>query len=431
MTNEPGSPGAPRRALWAWCGYDWANSAFPTVVTTFVFAAYFTKAVAPDPVTGTAHWGYAMSASALAVAVASPILGAIADHSGRRKPWIAVFTAVCVATTAALWFAAPDPSWVLFALILVAVANFAFETGMVFYNAMLPDLARPSMIGRISGWGWGLGYAGGLVCLAVALVGFVQTERPWFGLDPDAAEHVRATAVLVAIWFAVFSLPLFVLTPDRPATRITATEAVRRGWATLSQTVRQVRAHAHIARFLLARMIYTDGLNTLFAFGGIYAAGTFGMPFAELILFGIAMNVTAGLGAALFAWVDDLIGPKRTILIAVVALTVLGGILLVVPSKTLFWVFGLPLGLFVGPAQSASRSMMARMAPPALRTEMFGLYALAGKATAFLGPALLGWVTAMAGSQRAGMATILVFFVVGGLLLLPVPEPERPTDAEG
>ncbi len=413
------------RALFAWCLFDWANSAFPTVITTFVFAAYFTKAVAADVVTGTAQWGYAMSLSALAVAVASPVFGAVADHSGRRKPWLMTFTVLCVTATALLWFTRPDPGDVLWALLFVALANFGFETGMVFYNSMLANLAPPGRVGRISGWGWGLGYAGGLACLALVLGGLVQAEVPWFGLDKGSAEHLRATAPLVAIWFAVFAVPLFLFTADAPATGVAPAEAVRRGLASLADTVRRIGDHVHIARFLLARMIYTDGLNTLFAFGGIYAAGTFGMDFSELILFGIGINVTAGLGAAGFAWIDDLIGPKRTILIAVAALIVLGGILVMVPSKTLFWVFGLPLGIFVGPAQAASRSLMTHLAPPELRTEMFGLYALSGKATAFVGPALLGWVTAVAGSQRAGMATILAFFVVGALLLRGVPDVRR------
>ena len=413
------------RALFSWCLFDWANSAFPTVITTFVFAAYFTKAVAADAVTGTAQWGYAMSLSALAVAVAGPVFGAVADHSGRRKPWLAVFTILCVAATGLLWFTGPDPADVLWALVFVGLANFGFETGMVFYNAMLANLAPPGRVGRISGWGWGLGYVGGLICLAVALVGLVQAEEPWFGLDKGSAEHVRATAPLVAAWFTVFAVPLFLFTPDSPTRGISPAEAIRRGLASLADTVRRIRDHADVARFLLARMIYTDGLNTLFAFGGIYAAGTFGMDFSELILFGIGMNITAGLGAACFAWIDDFIGPKRTILIAVAALTVLGGILLVVPSKTLFWVFGLPLGIFVGPAQAASRSLMTHLAPPEMRTEMFGLYALSGKATAFVGPALLGWVTATAGSQRAGMAIIPVFFIVGALLLRGVPDVRR------
>ncbi len=416
---------APFRALFAWCLFDWANSAFPTVIVTFVFAAYFTQAVAADVVTGTAQWGYAMAASAFAVALSAPFCGAMADHSGRRKPWLLALTALCVAATALLWFTRPDPADALWALVCVGVANFAFEMGQVFYNSMLPDLSPKARIGRISGWGWGLGYAGGLVCLGLVLAGFVQADDPWFGLAKDSAQNLRAAAPLTAVWFAVFAVPLFVLTPDAAATGIGAREAFRRGVAALWETLKHIKDYAQIARFLLARMIYTDGLNTLFAFGGIYAAGTFGMDFSELIIFGIGINLTAGLGAGLFAWIDDWIGPKRTILIAVAALTLFGGALLFVQSKTLFWVFGLPLGIFVGPAQAASRSMMARLAPPRLRAEMFGLYALSGKATAFLGPVVLAWMTAYAGSQRAGMATILVFLITGMVLLWPVSDSRR------
>jgi len=414
-----------RRGLFSWCLYDWANSAFPTVIITFVFATYFTSSVAADQVSGTAQWGYAMSLSALAVAIAAPVFGAMADNSGGRKPWLGFFTILCIAASCVLWLVEPDPSFVMIALVFAALANFAFETGMVFYNAMLPGLTPESHVGRVSGWGWGLGYFGGLICLALTLVGFVQPETPWFGLDKETAEHIRATALLVALWYAVFSVPLFLFTPDKSASRSTFGQALKMGLKELKETFIHVRDYADIVKFLVARMIYTDGLNTLYAFGGIYAAGSFGMALDEIIVFAIAMNVTAGLGAAAFGWVDDWIGPKKTVMIALVGLTALSTALLIVETKTLFWVFGLPLGLFVGPVQAASRSMMARLAPPELTTEMFGLFAFSGKATAFLGPALLGAVTAAFDSQRAGMATILGFFVLGMILLAVVPEVSR------
>ena len=363
------------------------------------------------------------------MAVLGPFFGAIADHGGRRKPWIGAFTVLCIAASALLWLARPDAGFVMLALVLVGIGNFAFEMGMVFYNAMLPGLAPKGRMGRLSGWGWGLGYAGGLACLVVALVALVEAEVPLFGLDKDEAEHLRATGPLVAVWMAVFAVPFFLWTPDRKGSLspggVSALEAVRRGIRTLIETLRRVREYASIWRYLLARMIYTDGLNTLFAFGGIYAVGTFGMDFSELIVFGIAMNVTAGVGAAVFAWIDDWVGPKRVIQISVAMLGVLGAALVVVESKAMFWAFALPLGVFVGPAQAASRSLMAHLAPAELRTEMFGLYALSGKATAFMGPALLAWMTVAFESQRAGMATILVFFAVGLALLTPVPDIRR------
>jgi MFS transporter, UMF1 family len=416
---------ASRSALAAWCFYDWANSAYPTVIITFVFSAYVTQKVAPDPVTGTTAWGYCMSLSALIGAVAAPIFGAIADQTGPRKPWIAAATALTVVAAALLWLVEPNPSFLLLALVLVGIGNFAFETSTVFYNAMLPELAGKDMIGRVSGWGWGLGYFGGLACLALVLVGFVQNDQPWFGLDPAQAEPLRAVGPMAALWYALFALPLFFLVPDVPATGRRLGVAVRDGVRSIAKTIARAREHRVIWRYLIACMIYSDGLNTLFAFGGIYAAGTFGMDFSELILFGIALNVFAGAGAAGFAWIDDKIGPKPTILVSLAAITVLGFVLLLVEGKTLFWVFALPLGIFMGPAQAASRSMMAHLAPANLRNEMFGLLALSNKATAFMGPALLALASDAYDSQRAGMATILVFFVGGAGLLVTVPPPSR------
>jgi len=414
-----------RRALIAWCLYDWANSPFPTVIVTFVFASYFTQAVAATPEQGTAQWGTAMAISAIVIAIISPITGAAADKGGRRKPWLAGFTALCIASTALLWFTKPAPDHVVWALVFFSIANLGFEVATVFYNAMLPELAPESHIGRWSGWGWGLGYAGGLVCLAIALFAFVQADPPPFGLDRAEAEHVRVVAPLVAVWFAVFAIPIFLFTPDRRS-GLPLGRAVREGIVEAVSTVRHIGRYPNIARFILARLFYTDGMNTLFAFGGIYAAGAFGMDTAEIIVFGIALNVTAGLGAAGFAWIDDLFGAKRTVLIGLCGLIAFGLPMLFVESKTVFWVLGLGMATFMGPSQTASRSLMARIAPREAVNEMFGLFALSGKITSFLNPLVLAWVTVHFQSQRAGMSTVVIFMALGALLLLPVKEiPQR------
>lgn len=411
------------RGIWAWCLYDWANSAFNTVIGTFVFSVYFTRAVAEDQIAGTAQWSAALAAAGFLVAVLSPVLGAVADRTGRRKPWLALFTATTVAASAALFWVRPDPAYVPLALGAMVVASVAFELAGVFYNAMLPALAPPERIGRVSGWGWGVGYFGGLTCLVVALFGLVQAERPLFGLLETAEqEHVRATALLVAVWYGLFALPLFLRTPDQPATGIGLAEAVRAGLRTLAATARAARRYLNILRYLVASAVYRDGLNTLFAFGGIYAAGTFGMSFEQIVLFAIALNVASGLGALGFAWVDDAIGAKRTILISLAGLIAFGLPLLLVETQRAFWLLALGLGVFVGPAQAAGRSLMGRLAPPHLTTEMFGLYALSGKAVTFLGPLALGWATETFASQRAGMATILGFFLAGLVLMLTVRE---------
>ena len=413
-----------KTSIVAWCFYDWANSAYPTVITTLVFAAYFTQGIAVDVATGTAQWSLAISLSGFVIAIAAPVVGAIADHWGPRKPWLLILSIVCICAAAMLWGAKPDPSFAVYAMFWVGVGTVAFELSMVFYNAMLPDLVPRRLYGRVSGWAWGVGYAGGLGCLGVAMVLLVGPEKSPIGLDKDAAEHLRATGPLVALWFAVFAIPMFLRTPDRERSGLSLVQATAQGLRTLVGVMRTAKQNGQAFLFLLVRMIYTDGLTTLFAFGGIYAAGTFGFEFQELILFGIAINVTSGVGAVVFAWADDKFGAKPTIAIALVGLIVCGTALLVVEGKTMFWVFGLPLGVFVGPTQAASRSMMARLAPPEIRTEMFGLFALSGKATAFVGPALLGAVTVATGSQRAGMATLIVFLTVGliGLLWL-VKEP--------
>jgi UMF1 family MFS transporter len=411
----------PTRGLIAWAFHDWASSAFAALIQTFVFAAYFTRQVAENETVGTAQWGQAIGLAGLAVAVGGPILGAIADQGGRRKPWWASFTLVAVIATALLWSVRPSTEWVVPALFLVSVATASIEFAGVFYNAMLPSLARFHRIGRWSGWGWGLGYVGGLLCLLLALFGFVSDD-PWFALEREQGEHVRATFLLTAVWLLVFSLPLLMLTPDVPGTKKPPRTAVRDGLAQLVGTLREVRRHAAVLRFLIARMLFIDGLATLFAFGGVYAAGTFDMTEGEVLAFGILLNVTAGLGAIAFAWIDDWLGPKRTIVLALTGLILAGTVALLVGSSLAFWIVGGLLGLFVGPAQAASRSYLGRVAPERLRTQFFGLFALSGKATAFAGPLLVGGLTALAGSQRVGMSVIVVFFVLGLALMLTVPE---------
>lgn len=391
------------KAIIAWCLYDWANAAYFTVILTFVFAAYFTQKIAINPVIGTAQWGYTIALSGIIIAVLSPILGAIADANNRRKPWIFSFTLLAVIASALLWFVTPQINTTYFALTCVALGLIGVEIAIVFYNAMLKDLVPESHTGRLSGWAWGVGYAGGLLCLVISL-----------GID------IRLCGPLVAIWLAVFSLPLLFFTSESAIP--TDKSAIKQGLSTLWQTLCHLPRHKNIFIFLLARMLYINGVNTLFAFGGIYAAGTFGMSLTEIIKFGIAMNIAAGLGAASFAWLDDYIGSKSTIVIALIIMIAMGTGVLLVKSTSLFWLFGMGVSLCVGPVQAASRSLMTHLAPRECVAEMFGLYAFAGKATAFLGPWLLGLLTLHFNSQRIGMS-VVVYFLVFGLILLAFVRP--------
>lgn len=409
------------RVIWSWASYDWANSAFNTLVTTFIYSTYFTKAIAPDELTGTAWWSRAVAAAGLLTAFLSPFLGRAADRSGTHKQFLAVTTAVCVAATALLTFVSPSlPNAAWLAVGLYIIASIAFELGYVFYNAFLPAIASSARIGRISGYGWGLGYVGGLVCLVIALVGFVQPEIPWFGLSTEGGFNVRATNLLVAAWFAVFALPIFLFVPGRRIGRVQTD--IGAAFREIGKTLRAIGQYREAVRFLFAQLIFNDGLVTIFAFGGIYAAGTFGMTIAEVIIFGVALNVAAAIGAVLFGFIDDRIGGKKTIMVTLAALTAATAIAVWAPNRTWLWTAGMLIGFFCGPNQSASRSLMARFVPERRQAEFFGFFAFSGKVTSFLGPALLGLATSAFASQRAGVATIVLFFVVGGLLMASVNE---------
>ena len=428
--TEPDHQGN-RRTILSWCLFDWANSPQPTIIVTFVFAAYFSQAVVGDEILGSFLWSQAITVAGLMVAVLGPVLGAVADQGGRFRVWNGVLTAGCLAATAALWLVTPDESSIPLAMVAVTVSTLCFELVTVFYNSSLGIVAPPDRVGRISGWGWGGGYIAAILCLVLCLLVFVQADEPPFGLDTDQAEHVRVTALVVVAWWIVFGWPYYLWVPDRPGRGKRAGEAIRAGLGSLLATLRNLRRHRNTAVFLLARMIYADGLATLFQFGGLYAAGTFGMTFAEIIQFGIAMNVTAGLGAFAFAWLDDRIGSRTVIVTSLLGLIGFGFATLLAETSFWFWIFGLGLCVFIGPIQASSRTLMTRIAPAGMRTEMFGLYAFSGKATSFLGPMLFGWATLLFESQRAGMATILLFWLVGLALILLVRVPSGPRQDAG
>jgi MFS transporter, UMF1 family len=421
-TITPAAPSPTRLAVWSWALYDFANSPFTTLVVTFIYAAYFTQAIAPDPITGTALWSRGVTVTALVVAVLSPLLGALADRGGYRKLFLLIATATCIGGTVALYTV--HEGRVGAALLWFVLANIAFEMGMVFYNAFLPDIAPGDRIGRVSGFGWALGYVGGLLALVVALFGLVLPPHPWLGFSQLGGENVRATNLLVAAWFALFSLPIFLFV------REDRSHVTRRGGvlaATRRQlvgTFRAVRPYRQIVRFLLARLLYNDGLVTIFAFGGIYAAGTFGFSIREILVFGIVLNLTAGLGAYLMGFLDDVLGGKSTITITLYGLIAATLLAVLAPSRAWFWAAAVAVGIFVGPNQAASRSLMGRFVPPDKENEFFGFFAFSGKLTAFVGPFLLGVGTELFASQRAGVAVVLALFVAGLLLLRRVDERE-------
>ncbi|HIB04764.1 MAG TPA: MFS transporter [Candidatus Marinimicrobia bacterium] len=412
-----------RKEIWSWCFYDFGNSAFTTLVITFIYSTYFTKAIAENEIDGTYLWSQAIAITAVIVSLLSPILGAIADKGGYRKIFLTLTTYMSIGATALLFF--PIKGQILFALILVVIANVNFELGGVFYNAYLPEIVSRKKIGRISGIGWGAGYLGGLLAMLVAMVGFVSPDVPWFGLDIDTGEHIRATNVLVAAWFFIFTLPAILYLKEKKvesANRIGI--VVLNSIQALKKTFQEIKIYKNTVRFLISRLIYNDGLVTIFAFGAIYASGTFGFTFNEIMIFGIVLNIAAGSGAFLMGYIDDVIGGKLTIQISLIGLMIAVLLAVFANSKLLFWVSGIIVGLFAGPNQSASRSLMGRLTPPDKINEFYGFFAFSGKLTSFLGPMLLGIFTKYFSSQRYGVAVVFIFFFVGFLLMRNVNEPD-------
>ncbi len=414
-----------KKQIFGWVMYDFANSAYTTLVVTFIYATYFVSAIAPDKIYGTVLWSRGVTITALLVAFLSPLLGAMADQGHLRKAFLLVSTVVAVIGTAMLYFIMPGQ--VYQALVWFILSNVAFELGMVFYNAFLPDVSTPETIGRISGIGWGVGYIGGLAAMFIALVGFISPEVPWFGLAKETGAHIRATNLLVAAWIALFCIPLFVFVKSRPAKPVDRTRPETAGLVSASirdikTTFKEIKAYKEIVKLLVARMIYNDGLVTIFAFGGIYAAGTFGFTFQEIMIFGIVLNVSAGIGALIMGIFDDRLGGKKTIQISNVVLALASLLAVVAPDKTLFWVSGILVGFFAGPNQSASRSLLGRFVPKEKENQFFGFFAFSGKLTAFFGPMFLGILTQVFDSQRAGISVVVLFFVIGGLILSRVDE---------
>jgi UMF1 family MFS transporter len=413
----------PRGRVTAWALYDFGSSAFNTLIVTFIFNRFFTDVIAGDPIAGTILWGNTLNLSAVAVALLMPVLGAIADYSGHKRRLLVLFSLQAVLFTAWLFVMGPGDAWK--AAIVFGIANVGFEAANVFYNAFLPEVSTPRTIGRVSGYGYFLGYVGGLICLALGL-GMI---RGW--VPDDDYLHIRATILLVAAWYLIFSLPMFLGVPER-APRRTASLAsyIRIGFGRLAQTLRRLRHLRDATWLLVAHMVYNDGLVTLIAMASIYAGAVLGMSLEEVLSVAIVLNVAAGLGALAFGFVDDWIGGKRTLIVTLLGLTLAGAIGVATTTPLGFWIAAILIGIMMGPTQSASRSLLAKLVPVERQAEIFGLYAFSGKMSSLLGP--LAYTTALrfTGSHRVAMSTIVVFFIAGLLLLLRVREPNLPRVAD-
>jgi len=448
---------APLRARMSWMLFDWSTQPHYTLVQTFLFGPYFANTVVGDGAHGQSLWGYAAAVAGVLIAILSPYLGAVADGHGHRKMWMGILALVFVASLSSLWLAMPAAASTTLMLTLAGFvfATVAAELMSVFSNAIMTGLVPKSELGRLSGTGWAVGYFGGLASLALVaglLVPVPGKETTLLGLAPllklDAAQHQgdRLTGPFAALWFSIFIIPFFLFVPDRRPADAAAHDD-RKPLAELWDTIKSLPALPSLMIFLIARMIYSDGLSAIFAFGGIYGASQFHWGPLDLGIFGIVLTLVGAIGALLGGRLDDALGPKTVIIGALLILLVGAiGILSVDANHVLFTTevapkaagsgpfsstgervflaFAVIVGLVAAPVQAASRSLLARLAPEEKMTQYFGLFAFSGKVTAFLAPFVVALATQISGDQRIGMSTVLAFIIIGILMMMFVRAPK-------
>ena len=440
-----------RKKIWGWFFYDWASQPFHTLLMTFVFGPYFVivasqyyLGLGQDETLADANaqivWSNCLAITGLIIGFGGPILGAIADTTRLRKPWITTFAVIYFVTALSLWYTLPDGSNMWLMLSVFGLCFIMAEYTYIFTNAQLPSLGSIDDIGKISGSGFGFGYAGGVISLFIMLLFFVEQDNgktmileidPLFGLDTSAKEGTRFVGPFVAIWFAIFMIPYFAWVSEDSSLKRKLN--IAEGFSNLLNSLRSLPARKSLFSYLGASMFYRDALNGLYSFGGTYAVLVLNWNIVKLGQFGII----AAISAALFSWLGGFLdrkwGPKPVIVFMASILTI---VCFVIVNTSLTHVFGIAVpegsnlpdmvfytcGVFIGGMggilQSASRSMMVRHTQPERATEGFGLYALSGRATAFLAPALIGLVTAISGDARIGISPLVGLFVVGLVLLI-------------
>jgi len=395
--------------------YDFANSAFTTIIITFIFATYFAKQIAPNPVLGQSYWGWTIGITGFLVAVTGPILGAFADKKNKIVFFVRCFSLACILFTALLWFSKPSQSYLLYTLIIVGIANFFYELSLIFYNSLLKDVSKNENLGKSSGFGFALGYIGGIIILLISIKLFIDTDNLPFGLTKDESENIRAITLLVSIWFLIFAIPfLFFAIKEKKGGKNYTTSLINLKKLLWNKKI------TVLGKFLIARMLYADGLNAIIVMGGIFAVGVFNLEIKDLLKLSIIMNIAAFIGAFIGGIINDRLGSKIVIIFSLIGLILSSiAILFTFKASTFFYLAAIN-GLFIGPIQSASRVVITSMLNKKNQGKGFGLFATSGKLTSFLGPLLVSTITFLTSSQRIGFSAAIILLLLGLIILINI-----------
>ncbi len=402
-----------KNRVFIWTLFDFANTSFSIIVVTFLYAVYFKKTVAGNEAIGDLYWSISTSIAMVITAFISPLLGAIADYSAGKKRFLLFFTALCILGTASLYFIGPGQ--IFWGITLFVLANVGFEAGLVFYDAFLPEITSPKNYGRVSGYGFGMGYLGSLATLAIVFP-FIE------------ASMIKETFPIAALFFLIFSLPIFFFLKEKRSVVERTESFVTIGFSRVWSTLTHLKHYKNLAIFLVAFFFYIEGVNTVIFFSGNYASTTLGFNEMELLIFFIVVQTTAIAGSVILGIVADKIGQKKTIIISLFMWLVTITLAYFVYDKTGFYVVGLIAGAAMGSCQSASRSLMGKLTPPEKKTEFFGFYSFFGKSSAVVGPLVFGLVSFLSGDQRIAIISIAFFFIVGLLILTSVKDPGTITE---
>ena len=422
------------KKVWAWMLYDWAAQPYSTLLITFIFAPYFTSVVVGDPILGQSLWGVMTAIVGLMLAILGPILGAISDTGGFRKKWIVFFSVLYVLGAISIWWAVPGMESVTSILILFGIGMLGMELSQIFVNSMLPEICSKNDIGRLSGNGWALGYVGGLLLLFISLLFFAENNvgqtllgnSPIFGLDANAREGTRSIGPLTAMWYVLFMMPFFLYIPEK---RVKISQKIIfTALGDLWRSIKKLPSNKSLTSYLISSMFYRDALIGIYSFGGIYASGVLGWSITQIGIFGIVSGIAAAIFTFLGGFADKYFGSKRVIIFCICTLIIVC-ILIVGTSRDVFFgislnefssfpdklflICGVAIGAAGGSLQSASRTMLVLQADRNRMTEAFGLYALTGRATSWMAPALIGYVTFISQNQQLGVLPVVVLFIIG------------------